>query len=171
MTRVEDEMQPAHDDLQPTQDDVQPPQDNLQPARDNLQPARENGTGRLTTEQIARAADDRPADRSEDRSDESSQPPAQSGPARRAQLLAPEDKQDAVGRWREIQAAFVDEPRQAVTDADALVASLMQQLAQMFAAEREQLEAQWSAGRDVSTEDLRQGLQRYRSFFERLLAA
>jgi hypothetical protein len=167
MTRVEDEMQPAQDDLQPPQDDLQPPQDDFQPPQDNLRPAQENGTGRLTTEQIARAADDRPADRT----DESSQPPAQSGSARHAQLLAPEEKQDAVGRWREIQAAFVDEPRQAVTDADALVASLMQQLAQMFAAEREQLEAQWSAGQDVSTEDLRQGLQRYRSFFERLLAA
>src|SRR5580658_8213419 len=128
MTRVEDEMQPVQDDLQPTQDDLQPTRDNLQPAQDDLPPAQENGTGRLTTEQIARAADDRPADRTED----SSQPPAQSEPARHAQLLAPEDKQYAVGRWRDIQAAFVDEPRQAVTDADALVASLMQQLAQMF---------------------------------------
>ena len=74
-------------------------------------------------------------------------------------------------RWKDIQAEFVDEPRKAVQDADALVAELMQRLAQMFASEREQLESRWGGGDDVSTEDLRHGLRRYRSFFERLLAA
>jgi hypothetical protein len=74
-------------------------------------------------------------------------------------------------RWKEIQAQFVDEPRSAVQDADALVADLMQRLARTFAAERAQLESRWASGEDVSTEDLRQGLRRYRSFFERLLAA
>lgn len=44
-------------------------------------------------------------------------------------------------------------------------------LAQTFASERDQLESRWSGGQDVSTEDLRNGLRRYRSFFERLLAA
>ena len=73
-------------------------------------------------------------------------------------------------KWREIQADFVDHPRQAMKDADALVAGLMQQLAKTFADERAQLEAQWSRGDDVSTEDLRVSLQRYRAFFERLLA-
>lgn len=73
-------------------------------------------------------------------------------------------------RWREIQAHFVDEPRTAVQDADALVADLMQRAAQMFAAESDQLESRWASRSDVSTEDLRQALQRYRSFFERLLA-
>jgi hypothetical protein len=72
-------------------------------------------------------------------------------------------------RWRSIQAAFVDEPRQAVEEADSLVAELMQRLQQTFGDERENLESQWSRGDDVSTEDLRVGLQRYRSFFERLL--
>jgi len=47
----------------------------------------------------------------------------------------------------------------------------MQRLARTFAAERAQLESRWASGEDVSTEDLRQGLRRYRSFFERLLAA
>jgi hypothetical protein len=73
-------------------------------------------------------------------------------------------------RWQSIQVMFVDEPRQAVEDADSLVAELMQRLAQTFHDERENLESQWSRGDDVSTEDLRVGLQRYRSFFERLLA-
>jgi hypothetical protein len=61
--------------------------------------------------------------------------------------------------------------RRAVQDADALVADLMQRLARMFASERGQLESRWAGGDDVSTEDLRRGLRRYRSFFERLLAA
>ncbi|HLY34424.1 MAG TPA: hypothetical protein VKQ07_07825 [Jatrophihabitantaceae bacterium] len=88
-----------------------------------------------------------------------------------AKLLADDELQTVVSRWREIQAEFVDEPRRAVHDADALVADLMQRLAAMFAHEREELEARWSSGSAVDTEDLRQGLQRYRTFFERLLAA
>jgi hypothetical protein len=73
-------------------------------------------------------------------------------------------------RWEEIQVRFVDEPRGAVEDADALVATVMQRLAEGFASERERLEAQWGRGEDISTEDLRVALQRYRSFFQRLLA-
>lgn len=88
-----------------------------------------------------------------------------------AQLLEGDELQDVILRWKEIQAQFVDEPRTAVQDADALVADLMQRLARTFAAERAQLESRWASGEDVSTEDLRQGLRRYRSFFERLLAA
>ena len=74
-------------------------------------------------------------------------------------------------RWKEIQAEFVDEPRTAVQEADALVAELMQRLAKMFASERAELEERWTRGNQVSTEGLRQALRRYRSFFERLLAA
>ena len=87
------------------------------------------------------------------------------------QLLADDELQTILVRWKDIQAEFVDEPRKAVQDADALVADLMQRLARMFASEREQLESQWASGNEVSTEDLRCGLRRYRSFFERLLAA
>jgi hypothetical protein len=88
-----------------------------------------------------------------------------------AQLLGNHEMQHIVGQWKDIQAEFVDEPRKAVQDADALVAELMQRLAQTFASEREQLESQWARGDDVSTEDLRQSLRRYHSFFERLVAA
>lgn len=89
----------------------------------------------------------------------------------RAQLLEDDELQNLLVQWKDIQAEFVDEPRKAVQAADALVAELMQRLAQMFASERAQLESRWSGGEDVSTEDLRRGLRRYRSFFERLLAA
>jgi hypothetical protein len=73
-------------------------------------------------------------------------------------------------RWREIQAGFVDEPRNAVQRADQLVAELMQTLAQSFSKQRNELEHQWDASENVSTEDLRVALTRYRSFFERLLS-
>lgn len=89
----------------------------------------------------------------------------------RAQLLEDSELQNLLVQWKDIQAEFVDEPRKAVQAADALVAELMQRLAQMFASERAQLESRWAGGEDVSTEDLRRGLRRYRSFFERLLAA
>ncbi len=73
-------------------------------------------------------------------------------------------------RWVDIQTGFVDEPRRSVEDADALVAAAMKRLAEMFASERAELERQWDQGDNVSTEDLRLALQRYRAFFGRLLA-
>ena len=73
-------------------------------------------------------------------------------------------------RWSAIQTGFVDEPRKAVEEADALVAEVMQQLARIFADERQRLEAEWERTDRVSTEDLRQAMRRYRSFFERLLS-
>ena len=100
---------------------------------------------------------------------------AASGPAAGqepgTQLVGADEHAGFVARWQEIQAGFVDEPRKAVHDADALVTDLMQRLAEMLASERDQLESRMGAGGDVSTEDLRQGLRRYRSLFERLLAA
>jgi hypothetical protein len=86
-------------------------------------------------------------------------------------LLPPEHGADLQTRWESIQGTFVDAPRQAVESADALVAHVMQLIAEGFAREREGLEAQWGRGEDVSTEDLRVALQRYRSFFHRLLSA
>jgi hypothetical protein len=89
----------------------------------------------------------------------------------RVSLLEDGELQSITMRWKDIQADFVDEPEQAVQEADALVAELMQRLAAMFATERAELEKRWAGGHQVTTEDLRQGLRRYRSFFERLLAA
>ncbi|HVB56302.1 MAG TPA: hypothetical protein VNE63_07735 [Candidatus Acidoferrales bacterium] len=71
--------------------------------------------------------------------------------------------------WVKIQTRFVDEPCGTVKDADKLVATVMQRLAEGFANERSGLEKQWDRGDNASTEDLRVALQRYRSFFDRLL--
>lgn len=87
-----------------------------------------------------------------------------------APLLAEGEIADLRDRWMEVQAGFVDEPRRAVEDADNLVAQTMKRLAEMFAQERSRLEGQWDRGDKVSTEDLRVALQRYRSFFDRLLS-
>jgi hypothetical protein len=72
-------------------------------------------------------------------------------------------------RWSHVQTGFVDEPRRTVEDADKLVAAVMQRLAEGFSNERSGLEKQWDQGDLASTEDLRVALQRYRSFFDRLL--
>jgi hypothetical protein len=71
--------------------------------------------------------------------------------------------------WNEIQGKFVDEPRSAVQQADALVSEVIEKITQMFTSEHSSLESQWNQGMDVSTEDLRKALQHYRSFFNRLV--
>ena len=87
------------------------------------------------------------------------------------ELLARDDNEEFRRRWERIQTGFVDEPRETVEQADELVAQVMKRVAEGFATERERLEQQWGRGEDVSTEDLRVSLQRYRGFFERLLSA
>jgi hypothetical protein len=88
----------------------------------------------------------------------------------RIALMVETEIRDLQGRWNVIQTKFVDVPREAVADADRLVAETIQRLAQSFAHGRATLEQQWDQGEDVSTEDLRQAFRRYRSFFDRLLA-
>jgi hypothetical protein len=85
-------------------------------------------------------------------------------------LFPATESDDLRRRWNDIQAGFVDEPRSSVEKADQLVASVIQKLAQVFADERSKLESNWSKGGEASTEDLRQALRRYRSFFDRLLS-
>ena len=85
-------------------------------------------------------------------------------------LFSSEEAANLRSQWDAVQVAFVDEPRRAVEQADALVASAMKRLAEQFAAERSRLEGQWDRGGDLSTEDLRLALRRYRSFFGRLLS-
>jgi hypothetical protein len=88
----------------------------------------------------------------------------------RGPLFSSEEAANLRSKWDAIQTGFVDEPRRSVQDADSLVAATMKRLAEQFAAERSALEAQWGRGSDVSTEDLRLALRRYRSFFGRLLS-
>jgi hypothetical protein len=90
-------------------------------------------------------------------------------PSSHPALFPQNESEDFRSRWHDIQSRFVDEPRHAVEEADQLVAAVTSRIAEVFANERGTLEGEWSKGQDVSTEDLRQALRRYRSFFDRLL--
>jgi hypothetical protein len=116
--------------------------------------------------------------------DDNYQPPLKTGQAPAASHAAPVDtaeSSDAMlfadgeltdmrARWVEVQSAFVDDPRDCVQKADGLVADVVDKLTTSFSGARAHLEEQWSRGEEVSTEDLRIALKRYREFFERLLA-
>jgi hypothetical protein len=103
---------------------------------------------------------------------DTSQPgPQEAGEAEEApQILTGEQAEDFNTRWQDVQSRFVDDPRDAVHSADALVADVMQTLASTFADHKQTLEDQWKRGEEVDTEGLRMALRHYRSFFNRLLA-
>jgi hypothetical protein len=88
-----------------------------------------------------------------------------------AELFDSADAQSFRERWDRVQSKFVDDPRAAVEEADSLVADVTDSLTSRFAQQKSTLEQQWSQGDDAQTEDLRMTLQRYRTLFERLLAA
>jgi len=128
-----------------------------------LETVEERGGGRLSTADLAQAGN-RPL---------VTPPPAapkNGAPESNEPLFAANDTQDFRSRWEKIQIGFVDEPRKAVEQADELVASAIKRLAEVFASEREKLEGEWDKNDNVSTEDLRVALRRYRSFFNRLLS-
>lgn len=108
----------------------------------------------------------------DDRSEDAGGASEQAEEAKRAERveLFENDERDAFSqRWSTIQESFVDEPQRSVEQANALVADLMDRLVSSFRSEQSRLEEQWGQGDEVTTEDLRIILQRYRSFFSRLL--
>ena len=139
-----------------------PPRDELSTA-DLAAAAERNAAG--STADLKRNITDREVERAR-----AAGAPADVSTARDTPLLAQDVVNQLRSQWTDIQAGFVDEPRRAVERADGLVADAIKRLAETFANERAQLEGQWDRGSDVSTEDLRQALQRYRSFFSRLLS-
>ena len=103
--------------------------------------------------------------------DSSRQPTPDAGTSRSDAALFDRDAtQGYQDRWLVIQTEFVDEPRKAVEKAESLVGEVMTALTEGFAREHRDLEARWSGDREVSTEDLRLTIRRYRSFFNRLLS-
>jgi hypothetical protein len=138
---------------------------------------RADDRGREATTQNALRTDDN-GTRREDRSEMESSYAAKglsdtSDPANNAKaaLMPSEAAESHREHWMEIQTRFVDDPKDAVEQADGLVAEVMQVVATRFAEQRKGLESQWQEGHEASTEDLRKAMQQYRSFFERLLAA
>jgi hypothetical protein len=119
-----------------------------------------------------RTAESTPPERKEDpQPPRSSVTSAASRPSgERAALFHDDEAHGFRSRWEAIQTGFVDEPRAAVEQADALVAQVVSRVVQVFGEQRTTLESQWDRDRDISTEDLRLGLTRYRAFFDRLLS-
>ncbi|GAA3506912.1 hypothetical protein [Streptomyces showdoensis] len=124
-------------------------------------PGPEAGTG-------AEAARDRDGDTPAGPGERSARPEGDEGGAPE-RLLGSQDEEAFRSRWHEIQNRFVDDPRAAVNDADALVTDVIRKLAATFGDRRKELEGQWNEGEDVDTESLRHALRQYRSFFHRLL--
>lgn len=131
----------------------------------------------LSTADVAAAAQQRRAERADTSVDADTSAAVERKPGdrtdsnrQRTPLFSANEAEQLHGNWSDIQAGFVDEPRRAVEQADGLVADVMQRLATAFANERQTLEQQWDRGGATDTEELRQALQRYRSFFDRLLA-
>jgi hypothetical protein len=89
------------------------------------------------------------------------EPPAADAPAT---LLGSLDVAGIRNRFLDIQAGFIDEPRQAVEEAGRFVDDLVRQVADDLQAQRGRL-----AGAEGSTEDLRLALRAYRQFVDRLL--
>jgi hypothetical protein len=143
--------------------------DLVEPARVET-PAKLEQEDGLTTATLARVKPEVEVRPAEDRTFEAAVGGEADPDGMKAALFSAGETTELRGRWDTIQASFVDEPRKAVEDADGLVAAAMKRLAEMFAEERARLEGQWDRGDNVSTEDLRLALRRYRSFFGRLLA-
>jgi hypothetical protein len=91
-------------------------------------------------------------------------------PSTERSLLGDNDLSGLRSRWDDVQAAFVDNPKECVQKADTLVAEVVEQLTTGFSEARSRLEGQWARGESASTEDLRVALKRYRDFFQRLLS-
>ena len=147
------------DDIDPTAKDSNTPEPLSTAALVAAQPVGSDGVGEARSFADAEHTSNEPA---------LGQPGAEDGKS--APLFSADETGDLRAKWDTIQAGFVDAPRKAVEQADGAVAQAMKRLAEMFAQERASLEGQWDRGDDVSTEELRLALRRYRSFFDRLLS-
>ena len=129
---------------------------------------------RMSTRDVARTLKNATPDSARDPVDEIQYRDAvddrETTPARSEPMFGPDEAEGFRTQWDAVQTGFVDEPRKAVVEADALVAQVIKRLSEVFADERTRLEGQWGHEDQVSTEDLRQALRKYRSFFERLLS-
>jgi hypothetical protein len=93
---------------------------------------------------------------------------ADTGPGQSTTLIEPERAESYNSRWNELKSEFVDDPRRAVRGANELVGEVLDELEELFRGQRADLERGLDS-EQTSTEDLRQALGRYRSFFDRLL--
>lgn len=146
--------------------------ESARPSSENTRPSSENARTESSPTQggLSDVRNESSASRTEPSDMES---PASSTPNEASTdkaLFADDDLSRLRSRWGDVQAAFVDDPKDCVQKADVLVAEVVEQLTTRFSEARSRLEAQWARGEEASTEDLRVALKRYREFFQRLLA-
>ena len=94
---------------------------------------------------------------------------ADAGVRQPTSLIEPERAESYNSRWKELKGEFVDDPRDAVRGANELVGEVLDELEELFRRQRTDLEHGLDS-EQTTTEDLRQALRRYRSFFDRLLS-
>lgn len=92
---------------------------------------------------------------------------AERGAEHDAELVPAGSRADFESRWREIQAMFVDEPREAVRRANALLEEVVRSVMAGFSERTAALEQRPDA--NANTEQLRQALRSYRALFDRVL--
>lgn len=86
-------------------------------------------------------------------------------------LFQPEAAERFRVEWQQIQTRFVDDPKDAVQDADHLLTEVLESLTGTVTERKHELEEQWHGESDAPTENLRLALRRYRSFVNQLLDA
>ena len=137
------------------------------------------GEGQRSTNTASRAETEvgRRADTGDgERSPDTANPPqtdadrqGDTGVRQRTTLIEPERAESYNSRWKELKGEFVDDPRRAVRGANELVGEVLDELEELFRRQRTDLEHGLDS-EQATTEDLRQALGRYRSFFDRLLS-
>lgn len=105
------------------------------------------------------------------KADRDTPPPTASADEPPVHLFQPEAAERFRAEWQQVQTRFVDDPKDAVQDADRLVAEVLQSLAGTFTERKQELEGQWHGDSEAVTEDLRLALRSYRTFFNQLLDA
>ena len=84
-------------------------------------------------------------------------------------ILFDQDPDQVQARWRELQTAFVDDPEEAVQQADALVGEVVDALTSSLSSRTGELRERWKDSGGTDTEQLRLALRDYRVVLERLL--
>jgi hypothetical protein len=82
-------------------------------------------------------------------------------------LLKPADRDDLDHRWTAIETGFVEDPARHIEMADDLLGDLIGRLQAALEHDRDRLSGAWK-GSDVTTEQLRELLLRYRASYQRL---
>jgi hypothetical protein len=71
-------------------------------------------------------------------------------------------------RWLQIQSGFIDDPRASVTEAAGFVGEIATTIVTAVQERERSLRGAWDTNGDADTEDLRNALREYRTFFELL---